>query len=76
MGLIGSLGLLGGGCSEDGITPSCPDAPLYDVRDGAARESAQVVEQRTQAIADGCATPIGTTAKSSPSQNEAGAPGN
>lgn len=63
-------------CGSDGITPSCPEEPAYDVRDQAKRESQEVIDQRAQSVAQRCATPLGSAKQNQPQGAQAGAPSN
>ena len=44
-------------CGEDGVTPNCPQVPLYDVRDENWLEG--VAGARAEAIDAGCLTDLG-----------------
>lgn len=70
--LVAGLGVCA--CGSDGITPACPEAPAYDVRDQAKRESQEVIDKRAQSVAQGCATPLGSAKQNQPPGVQAGAP--
>lgn len=69
--VIGTLALVGcfAACSSDGKTPYCPELPLYDIRDPAAREEHRA--ELEAAAARGC----GTLAKRPGDEQSAGAGG-
>ncbi|MCC6215247.1 MAG: hypothetical protein IT376_10280 [Polyangiaceae bacterium] len=47
-----ALALLAGACGSEGNTPSCPELPLYNVREDASG----IPPERAEAVAQGCAT--------------------
>lgn len=49
--------LLAAACGEDGVTPSCPELPLYDVSDPEALEDPEVEAAIDRAIREHCLTP-------------------
>ncbi len=70
---VASLGA--SACASDGITPTCPPEPAsYDIRDQAKRESQEVLDKRAQAVAAGCATPLGSAKQAQAPGAQAGAP--
>lgn len=49
--------LLAVACGEDGVTPNCPELPLYDVSDPEALEDPDVKAALDRAIREHCVTP-------------------
>jgi hypothetical protein len=43
-------------CGGNGDTPSCPDLPIYDIRDEDQRNDPDVQDALQQAADEGCAT--------------------
>lgn len=62
---------LASGCGEDGVSASCPDLPLYDVRSDAALAPG-ILGAREQAANAGCLTLPGTAS----ANGDAGVTGN
>ncbi len=70
-------GLGASACGSDGITPTCPPEPAsYDIRDQAKAETQEVLDKRAQAVAAGCATPLGSARQAQAPGAQAGAPNN
>lgn len=46
-------------CGEDGVTPSCPELPLYDASDPDALSDPDVRDAVNRAIREHCVTPLG-----------------
>ncbi len=44
-------------CGEDGVTPSCPELPLYDVSDPDALDDPEVQKALDRAVREHCVTP-------------------
>ena len=63
------LGVACGG--EDGVTPSCPEPPLYNVREPDVLDDDDIEEARRAAIEAGCMTALGEAAAP---QGQGGAP--
>jgi hypothetical protein len=51
------------GCTEDGVTPACPDLTLYDVRDPDAAAAPDVIAEREEAARRGCITLAGSAGR-------------
>jgi hypothetical protein len=59
VGLLGALCLALVACGEDGVTPDCPELPLYDIRDAGWADSREIRAARAEAIDAKCITPLG-----------------
>jgi hypothetical protein len=44
-------------CGEDGVTPNCPELPLYDARDPATLNDPEIQAALERAERQNCATP-------------------
>ncbi len=74
LGLIAATtaaGLLVSACSDDSTTPTCPDLPLYDVKDASPADK----QARTAAANAGCVTGPGTATTGTATPNDSGAGG-
>jgi hypothetical protein len=60
---LAALGLncwLAAACGgDDGYTPTCPELPLFDVRNQSERSAAAVVSARARAVDAGCLSAAG-----------------
>ena len=50
------------GCGEEGVTPDCPQVPLYNVREPDVLEDPDIQQARSEAIDAGCLTEVGEAA--------------
>lgn len=62
LGLVVALCFALVACGEDGITPNCPQVPLYDIHDENWLEG--VAGARAEAIDAGCLTDLGDAQRS------------
>jgi hypothetical protein len=44
-------------CGEDGVTPNCPELPLYDARDPASANDPEILAALERAERQNCRTP-------------------
>jgi hypothetical protein len=44
-------------CGEDGVTPSCPELPLYDASDPETLNDPEIQEAINRAVREHCVTP-------------------
>jgi hypothetical protein len=44
-------------CGEDGVTPNCPELPLYDARDPDSANDPEILAAIQRAERQNCATP-------------------
>jgi len=49
--------LLAVACGEDGVTPNCPELPLYDASDPETLEDPEIQAAIERAIREHCVTP-------------------
>lgn len=49
--------LLAAACGEDGVTPNCPELPLYDVSDPETLEDREIQTAIQRAVREHCVTP-------------------